>query len=209
MSGDRPAPSAREVELLERSYAYVVENGLSELSLRPLAREVGSSPRVLIFLFGSKEGLVRRLLERARQDELVWLDQLGSADPDLEEVARRTWAWLAHPSHRGVLRLWFEAYARSAIEPEGPWSGFAEDSVSDWLRVLADAQPVVRRRSATGEAERSAVLAVLRGAALDLVASGDDDRVDAAVRRALDRLFAPGPVRPVKRAVSPSRRRAR
>jgi hypothetical protein len=58
------------------------------------------------------------------------------------------------------------------------------------LRVLAAAQPAVRRGSATGEAERTAVLAVLRGGALDLLASADDDRVDAAVRRALDRLLA-------------------
>jgi AcrR family transcriptional regulator len=188
-------PSARELELLERSYAYVLENGLSELSLRPLARAVGSSPRVLIFLFGSKEGLVRRLLARARQDELAWLERLGDAvdgdePPALAEVALRTWAWLAHPSHRGVLRLWFEAYARSTIEPSGPWAGFAADTVEDWLRVLVAAQPAVRRGTATGEAERTAALAVLRGGALDLVATGDDDRVDAAVRRALDRLFA-------------------
>jgi AcrR family transcriptional regulator len=196
MTPVRPAPSARELELLERSYAYVLEFGLSDLSLRPLAQAVGSSPRVLIFLFGSKEGLVRRLLARARQDELAWLDRLREAagadeSPDLDEVALRTWAWLAHPSHRGVLRLWFEAYARSAMDPTGPWAGFAAETVADWLRVLAGAQPAVRRGTVTGEAERTAVLAVLRGGALDLVASGDDDRVDAAVRRALDKLFAP------------------
>jgi AcrR family transcriptional regulator len=193
----RPAPSARELELLERSYAYVLENGLSELSLRPLAQAIGSSPRVLIFLFGSKEGLVRRLLARARQDELAWLERLGEATggdppPGLAEVAQQTWAWLAHPSHRGVLRLWFEAYARSTIEPSGPWAGFAAETVEDWLRVLAAAQPAVRRGAATGAAERTAALAILRGGALDLVASEDDDRVDAGVRRALDRLFAPG-----------------
>jgi AcrR family transcriptional regulator len=191
----RPALSARELELLERSYAYAQEFGLSDLSLRPLARAVGASPRVLVLVFGSREGLVRRLLTRARQDELAWLQRLARAvededPPDLPEVVLQTWAWLAHPSHRGALRLWFEAYARSTIRPAGPWAGFAAETVADWLRVLAAAQPAVRRGSATGEAERTAVLAVLRGGALDLLASADDDRVDAAVRRALDRLLA-------------------
>ena len=49
------SPSARETELVELAYAYVLEHGLSDLSLRPLAAAIGSSPRVLLFLFGSKE----------------------------------------------------------------------------------------------------------------------------------------------------------
>ena len=62
--------SARREELLERAYGYALEHGLASLSLRPLAEAIGSSPRVLLFLFGSKDGLVRALLERARADEL-------------------------------------------------------------------------------------------------------------------------------------------
>jgi len=46
------------------------------MSLRPLAAAIGSSPRVLLFLFGSKEGLVRALLARARLDELGLLDEI-------------------------------------------------------------------------------------------------------------------------------------
>src|SRR3954451_5011316 len=52
------AGSPRREELLEAAYAYVLRHGLSGLSLRPLAREVGSSPRVLLYLFGTKDGLV-------------------------------------------------------------------------------------------------------------------------------------------------------
>ena len=61
--------SARKQELLEAAYQYVLGNGLADMSLRPLAKEIGSSPRVLLFLFGSKEGLVRALLTRAREEE--------------------------------------------------------------------------------------------------------------------------------------------
>ena len=46
--------SARKQELLEAAYQYVLGNGLADMSLRPLAKEIGSSPRVLLFLFGSK-----------------------------------------------------------------------------------------------------------------------------------------------------------
>lgn len=59
--------STREAQLLEAAYRYVLTYGLSDLSLRPLAREIGSSPRVLLYLFDSKEGLVRALLARTDQ----------------------------------------------------------------------------------------------------------------------------------------------
>jgi AcrR family transcriptional regulator len=54
----------------------VLSNGLADMSLRPLAKAIGSSPRVLLFLFGSKEGLIRALLARAREDELGYLGAL-------------------------------------------------------------------------------------------------------------------------------------
>jgi AcrR family transcriptional regulator len=62
--------SPRKQELLRAAYTYVLGNGLADMSLRPLAKAIGSSPRVLLFLFGSKEGLIRALLARAREDEL-------------------------------------------------------------------------------------------------------------------------------------------
>ncbi|PZS30451.1 MAG: TetR family transcriptional regulator, partial [Pseudonocardiales bacterium] len=135
MTVARRPPSARQEELLERAYRYVLAHGLAELSLRPLAAAIESSPRVLLFLFGSKEGLVRALLARARNDELALIDQtrqVGRHD-DLTTVIRTTWRWLAAYAHRPLLNLWAEAYARSLVEPEGPWAHFAEQAVADWL----------------------------------------------------------------------------
>ena len=185
---DVPKTSARRDELLERAYRYVLEHGIGALSLRPLAADVQSSPRVLLFLFGSKDGLVRALIGRARADELRMLDELRGAGADVFDVAGEVWNWLAAPAHRAVLTLWLESYARSLIEPDGPWSGFAEATVRDWLDLLAAAQGDDGRPSAAGEAERTLVLAVLRGALLDLLATGDVERTTAAVRRALAAL---------------------
>jgi len=49
------APSPRQDELLELAYRYVLAHGLADMSLRPLARAIGSSPRVLLYLYGSKD----------------------------------------------------------------------------------------------------------------------------------------------------------
>jgi AcrR family transcriptional regulator len=172
--------TARREELLERAYAYVLEHGLTDLSLRPLAQAIGSSPRVLLYLFESKDGLVRELLGRARREELAALD--GVEGEGLDAVAATLWRWLSAPERRRLLVLWVEAYGRSLVDPDGPWAGFASQTVEDWLAVLARAQPPGVRRTKAGEAERTRALALLRGALLDLLATGDETRVTAAVR---------------------------
>jgi AcrR family transcriptional regulator len=180
----KPPPSARQTELLERAYAYSLTHGLADLSLRPLATAIGSSPRVLLFLFGSKDGLIRALLGRARADELDLLHQLNSRydePPGLEVVGRELWTWLAAEERRPLMKLWVEAYGRSLVAPDGPWADFASSTVDDWLDLLATAQPAGERGSDRGQARRTGVLAMLRGALLDLLATGDLDRTTEAV----------------------------
>src|SRR3954471_11621495 len=97
--------SARQQELLQRAYEYVLEHGLAGLSLRPLAQAIGSSPRVLLFLFGSKEGLVQALLGRARAAQLELLSQIEQTDAtdDFAAVVRGVWHWLVARQHRPLL----------------------------------------------------------------------------------------------------------
>lgn len=135
------------------------------------------------FLFGSKVGLINALLARARADELALLDRVrrDGTDGDLATVIHTTWLWLSAEAHRPLLVLWAEAYTRSLIEPDGPWANFARQTVNDWLVVLASAQPARRRNSKPGAAERTLALSVLRGALLDLLATGDLQRTSAAV----------------------------
>ncbi|MFI5731165.1 TetR/AcrR family transcriptional regulator [Kribbella sp. NPDC051587] len=182
MPTPKEGPSAREQELLERAYEYSLTHGLADLSLRPLATAIGSSPRVLLFLFGSKDGLIRALLTRARTDELELLQQLNSrydVPPGLTVVARELWTWLAAPERRPLMAFWVEAYGRSLVAPEGPWAEFGRSTVEDWLELLKASQP--DPGTAAAEARRTGVLAMLRGALIDLLATGDLDRTTAAV----------------------------
>ena len=77
--------------------------------------------------------------------------------------------------------LWLEAYARSLVEPDGPWAGYARQTVEDWLTLLARAQPSEVRRTRAGVTERTRALAVVRGAMLDLLATGDEHRITRAL----------------------------
>ncbi|MFE9688243.1 TetR family transcriptional regulator [Micromonospora sp. NPDC005806] len=187
MSQHERPPSARRTELLERAYRYAVEHGLAELSLRPLAAAIGSSPRVLLFLFGSKDELIRALLARARTDELAALRRVREAGgpDDFAAAVRTTWAWLVAPAHRPMLVLWVQAYARSLSEPDGPWAGFARQTVEDWLGLLAEVQAGADGGHDIGGRDPALGLAVLRGALLDLLATGDAERTTAVVERYL------------------------
>ena len=186
MSAAAPAPgSARRRALLDAAYGYVLAHGLTDLSLRPLATAIGSSPRVLLFLFGSKDGLVQAILDRARAEELSALDHVrrAGAAGGLAAAGAAVWTWLAAPEHRALLTLWVEGYGRALVEPDGAWAGFAARTVDDWLAVLDEI-------GGGDEVDRTLLLAVLRGALLDLLATGDSARTGAAVDRHLRDLAA-------------------
>src|SRR5690349_20025801 len=74
MPASAQTTSRRCDQLLELAYGYALDHGVADLSLRPLAAAVGSRPRVLLFLSGSKAGLVQVLLARVREEELALLE---------------------------------------------------------------------------------------------------------------------------------------
>lgn len=173
--------SPRRDELIEAAYGYVLDHGITGVSLRPVAEAIGSSTGVLRFLFGSKDGLVRAVLDRARRDELVLLERLPDT-ATLADIALVTWEYLCDPVNRPALVLWTECYAASLLDPEGPWGDFARSTVDDWLRLLASGQQPRVRRTASGRAQCTMVLALLRGCLLDLLATGDAMRTTKAVQ---------------------------
>ena len=93
----------------------------------------------------------------------------AGAGGDLIAVAAELWAWLAAEEHRGLLTLWVEGYARSLIDPDGPVGGVRRGHRRRLARVLGEVPPAPTPASPTP----TLVLAVLRGALLDLLATGD------------------------------------
>src|SRR6201995_4899349 len=103
MSSEYPSGSPRRAELLSACYGYVLEHGLTGLSLRPLAAATGTSPRVLLYLFGSKEHLVREVLARARHEQISLVTEIlgpGTADGGFGPLADKLWELLSSPAQR-------------------------------------------------------------------------------------------------------------
>src|SRR5947207_7629509 len=52
--------------LLQGCLSYFLRHGVANLSLRPLAAAVGTSARMLLHYFGSKEGLTAEVMEQVQ-----------------------------------------------------------------------------------------------------------------------------------------------
>lgn len=172
--------SARRAELLAKLVDYSRRHGLADMSLRPLAAAVGSSPRVLLYFFSSKEQLVREVVAASRREQVGLVEAELAADAQGGAVVDRLWRWLTDPANAHVERLFFESYALSLRDAPGPWEGYGAASVQEWLPHL---RPVARRLlpGTDPEAGATLLLGLMRGLLLDRLATGDGRRTTAAM----------------------------
>jgi AcrR family transcriptional regulator len=166
--------------LLDAAVEHALDKGIVDLSLREIASAIGTSHRMLIYHFGSREGLVVavvREVERREHEMIAW--ESFTADD-----ARREWERLIDPSLRAQERLFFEIYVHALLGRPGT-DGFLEEALEGWISPMVDS--LTRSGVERDEARVVARLgvAVTRGLLLDLLASGDS----AGVTRAYE-LFA-------------------
>ena len=174
-------PSPRQPEsargrLLAAAVAMAMRDGIADLSLRELAAAIGTSHRMLLYHFGSREGLLAAVTLAVEEAERTTLRELGAITAD---DARRFWAHYSDPGLWPQERLFFELYVH-ALRGRPGTEGFLEHVVTGWLEPLAAAMadggisqelaPVAARLS----------MAVTRGLLLDLLATRDTEAVTAA-----------------------------
>jgi len=175
------ANKTRPAELLDEIVAYLVKNGVAELSLRPLAKAVGSSPRVLLYYFGSKEELVAKALARLREQQRSTFSAMREARYDRpSDACRAIWKQMSAPLSEKLFTFFFETYALALRHPRR-FGDFLNNAVEDWLEFVAE--PLIRKGQTRSEARALAtiVIAGFRGFMLDYCASRDRERVDRAV----------------------------
>jgi AcrR family transcriptional regulator len=175
---------------LDEVVDYLSANGVAELSLRPLAKAVGSSPRVLLYYFGSKEELVVKALGRLRERERVTYDRMKSLPYETPaETCRAIWRHMSSPENARLFRISLEIYAMALRQPER-FAEYLRATIEDWLGFLS--APLLRKGYSESEARAHAtvVLAGFRGFLLDYCASRDRARVDRAVELWLHALDA-------------------
>lgn len=174
----RTVNQRRPEELRNAIVEYLIKHGLTGLSLRPLAKAVGSSPRVLLYYFGSKEKMVVEVLAEVRRRQRAVYGQVEAAT--FAEACQIVWNRISAPGSEPLFRLFFEVYGIALRRPK-LYRAFLRDTVEDWLRLIAD--PLCREgyRRRESRAFATVVLAGMRGFMLDLCTTQDRRRLDRAV----------------------------
>ncbi|MEQ5842483.1 TetR/AcrR family transcriptional regulator [Paraburkholderia acidicola] len=165
----------RKDELCDKALEYFLEHGLADLSLRPLAAEIGSSSRLLIYHFESKEGLITTVMDEARLRVQQSLAALMS-ESDQTDGLTTVWRWATHPQNSPYLRLFFEVQMLALQNPTD-YARHAERSSSSWLDLIESALPP----SADRRAKATLCGAVIDGLILEYLSSGDLDRTTEAL----------------------------
>ncbi|MES2036616.1 MAG: TetR/AcrR family transcriptional regulator [Pseudomonadota bacterium] len=166
----------RRDELRDNALDYFLAHGLAELSLRPLAEKIGTSARLLIYHFESKEKLITVVMEEVRarvQQSVISMMHATRGEASMESF----WNWITDSENIRYVRLLFEVQVL-ALQNPAVYAQFLSDTSSSWLEVLEHGIP----ESAERRTIATLCGAVIDGLVLEYMSTGDLDRTTAALK---------------------------
>jgi AcrR family transcriptional regulator len=158
-------------ELTRRLVMEVAIHGLGDRSLRDLAAAVGTSHRMLLYHFGSRDGMVTAVVEMVEADQRAVLADLAAISVGPADLIRRLWHRVSAPDTLPFVRLFFETVAhRGAADLTAPW--------------IEDSAPITEAFGVPFDpAEIRLGVAVTRGLLVDVILTGDADSATASLER--------------------------
>ncbi len=186
-----PTPEAPRDALLRRCIDALARTGFSDLSLREIAQAVGTSHRMLIYHFGSRDGLLAAVVNAIEAEQRAALAELSASNADLLDISQAFWQRISDPSLAPAERLFFEVYAH-ALRGR-PWTGtFRSTVISAWERVLCELFTSHGFAPDDARSRARLTLAVARGLLLDLLITGERDVLDGARELFVPIMTPPG-----------------
>lgn len=175
-------PSPRD-RLLAAATAHVAAHGFHDLSLRELAAAIGTSHRMLLYHFGSKEELFVEIVRAFEaQQRQIMTEFIAGADEPATDLMRRVWKQVSAPAAADQVRLFFQVYGQ-ALDGGEAMAEALDGIVTDWLAPMVALEKERGTATKHTKAEVRLGVAVMRGLLLDLLATGDRRGVNAAFER--------------------------
>jgi AcrR family transcriptional regulator len=125
---------SRRDDLLDRVTDHVLERGLIGLTLRPVAAAIGTSDRMLIYHFGSRDALVSAVVARSTERAIAEVDALRPA-PTIRSAVKRLWAAYRTEPLSSCLDVYCQAAATGLIGQE-PYRSDARAMNERWQVAL-------------------------------------------------------------------------
>jgi AcrR family transcriptional regulator len=185
----------RKATLLDSLIAYLVKRGIADLSLRPMAAAVGTSARLLIFHFGSKERLLLEVLgELQSRLQCSLSDLLDEPRPARSAPLRLFWDWALNDANFVQLRVIYQLHILAAQDHK-TYGKYLKRNSLNWLEsVQAALQPSQRT-----PAFATLIVAVFDGLFIEVMSTGDRRRASAAIDEFITMARKPTNARPLVR----------
>ncbi|MFC4604439.1 TetR/AcrR family transcriptional regulator [Rhodococcus kronopolitis] len=177
----RPPDHHKRAALLAGVVTYIGENGLADLSLRPLAAALGTTSRMLIHYFGTKEELLVQALATQRPDFDAFFADVSDA-AGLEARLRESWTAMTVGDDAVSTRILLQVIAIGPTQP-GPFADFAEKALDTVIGALAAAMVRSGWSRGIATADATMISAGFRGLLSDRLITGDFERTELSAER--------------------------
>jgi AcrR family transcriptional regulator len=170
---------------------HLADHGIADVSLRSMAGAAGTSHRMLLYHFGSREGLLGAVVDRIESEgrvELVGEHPAGEVRDDPLSAGLRFWQAITDQALT-YGPLFFELTSHAMIGL--PHAARLRDRlVGPWIEALADSWIALGVGDGPARTYARIDLAVARGLLHDLLLTGDRRAVDAAMRTYAEEALA-------------------
>jgi len=123
----------KKQQIIQRLTQHIIENGLSDTGLRTLASVTGTSDRMLIYYFGTKDALIGQILQTIVSNLGLQLDTaLGDHQRRAETLLEELLTISDTPRFNLIIRLWFEIVGLAARGQE-PYARNATALANSWI----------------------------------------------------------------------------
>ena len=183
-----PAAHGPRDELLGRAVAWFAEHGVGETSLRTLATGIGTSHRMLLYHFGSREGVLGAVVEAVEQAEHAALVELVAGDLDPFEAGAAFWTRVA--DRAAVFAPLFFELSSHAMRGRPHAAALRTWLRTGWTSVLRDAYLGLGLPPDRADTLALQSLALARGLLFEVAVTGDRAAADEAMARWTDAVRA-------------------
>ena len=184
----------RRSELLAEIVEELLTRGAADLSLRPLAERVGSSARLLIYHFNSKEELVAAALSEVRQHigASLYARASQTRPETLHDLVVMVWDWATEAPNQRYFRLLFEVDGLAMFDRLNFSAEVKRANSAVWIDLIDRAAGRLAQGGDLFSDHSTLILGAFTGLLQDFLSTGDRARTTAAVHALVDLISEAG-----------------
>ncbi|PIB04243.1 MULTISPECIES: TetR/AcrR family transcriptional regulator [Streptomyces] len=184
----RPVNAEKRADLLKQVVYHLQHHGLAQMSLSPLGEAIGTTKRMLLYYFGSRENLLAQAMAASLPDTHAIFDDVHDT-AGLRKAAHALWEAITVGEQSGAIRMLLQLLSLAATDPE-QYGSLAADSVELMMGPIAAAYARLGHPPQQARAAATLLASGLRGLCQDRLVTHDAARTDAAARRLIKHAVA-------------------